>query len=586
MKSLLKKTSFAITLIICCVNPLSAAVNKYALLVGISEYKTKPLAGPVNDVKAMRSTLIKHWNFSSKNIDILLNSRATKSNIVKGIKSLHKKSTTNDEIFIYLSGHGTSRSDKNMSTPLPTTTGAFIPIDVNHIKNVGELISRLLIGKRDLRPLLKKLDDGRRKVFVAIDACYSGNTVRGNFSDERLPSRFMSIKDLLPKRGFGDDLTPMNTADWIMAGENNNNNYPYKNVFYLSASGEHEPAEDIPPAMIEKFPTIDLKPHGAFTDSLLRTLNNRQHSDIDNNGVVTYAELKKTVQNIMRQNKFSHTPQSLPSLAEDTNNLASRPIFGTTRGLVREHKKATIANKPDQSSLKPSVIKSPLPNVKFPGLKVKIDSSLYFLNKTLKSEKSIVIVNNHEDVFLKKHNNDIVLLSPSGDLIYALKDGDIAELETILKRRNWVKKILHKKFEQKFLIEFELYNAGSGSTLIEEQTVSFSIKSSKDAYLLLIGFDPSGVASVLFPYLQKEIVKYPGMAKLSLNNLSTVRAPFGKDLLQLYAFDQLSEEYKQLVAKKFDLESPLATTFEKLINNKNIDKASATLELVTTARVK
>jgi len=49
--------------------------------------------------------------------------------------------------------------------------------------------------------------------------------------------------------------------------EQDSNVYPYKNIYYLSASGEFEAAQDISPAFLSQYPTFDGKPHGAFTDT-------------------------------------------------------------------------------------------------------------------------------------------------------------------------------------------------------------------------------------------------------------------------------------------------------------------------------
>ena len=99
--------------------------------------------------------------------------------------------------------------------------------------------------------------------------------------------------------------------------------------------------------MLERFPTIDGKPHGAFSDTLLQVLNNDINADIDNNGIITYSELKKTVRNKMRLRGFDHTPQGLPSLAEDKGKLASRGIFGhqNAKPITIKKKTKPILNK-------------------------------------------------------------------------------------------------------------------------------------------------------------------------------------------------------------------------------------------------
>ena len=51
-----------------------------------------------------------------------------------------------------------------------------LPYDYNP-KNV---IKTILIGKRDFRPLLAKIDDKVSQGFIVFDACYSKNSIRNN----------------------------------------------------------------------------------------------------------------------------------------------------------------------------------------------------------------------------------------------------------------------------------------------------------------------------------------------------------------------------------------------------------------------
>ena len=87
------------------------------------------LAGPPNDVIALRDVLIKHWGFSSHHITTLLNQDATKRRILEELQLLTKKTQANDHIFIYYSGHGTSAKDQANKIPLPHTSGALLPTD-------------------------------------------------------------------------------------------------------------------------------------------------------------------------------------------------------------------------------------------------------------------------------------------------------------------------------------------------------------------------------------------------------------------------------------------------------------------------
>jgi hypothetical protein len=82
----------------------------YALLVGIDDYPiaSHKLNGCVNDVNAMHEFL--EYRCKSENTQLkvlkLLNSEATKANIVKGFLEHLSSATNNDDAFFYYSGHG------------------------------------------------------------------------------------------------------------------------------------------------------------------------------------------------------------------------------------------------------------------------------------------------------------------------------------------------------------------------------------------------------------------------------------------------------------------------------------------------
>jgi hypothetical protein len=69
-----------------------------------------------------------------------------------------------DRVFIYYSGHGTSRRDELLSLPLPHASGALVPADFKWDSNqsIETQMSQLIVGRRDLRPILARLDQNRQ----------------------------------------------------------------------------------------------------------------------------------------------------------------------------------------------------------------------------------------------------------------------------------------------------------------------------------------------------------------------------------------------------------------------------------------
>ena len=159
---------------------LPAWAENHALLIGIGKYRQRTLEGPPYDVAALYRVLSTQYNFQKINIQTLVNEEATKSAILSEIQRLTHRTRPGDRVFIYFSGHGTSRRDEVLALPLPHTTGALVPadFDADPDQPVEKQLSQLIIGKRDLRPTLELLDRDRQ-VLMVFDTCFSGNTVRG-----------------------------------------------------------------------------------------------------------------------------------------------------------------------------------------------------------------------------------------------------------------------------------------------------------------------------------------------------------------------------------------------------------------------
>ncbi len=318
IRTLLKTAPWIIGIWLACCFPAFSFAENHALLIGIGNYSHMRLEGPIHDVQALSQTLSAHYGFKKKNVRTLINEQAAKSRILEELRRLVRISRPGDHVFIYFSGHGTSRRDALLSLPLPYTSGALVPADFNWNpdQTIEKQISQLIVGKRDLQPILTKLDRDRQ-VLVIFDTCFSGNTVRGvqTVADGRyLPLGTRSIFEAEQDIGsFSDDLK-------------SNEPYPYQNTFYISAATENETARDIRADLLDVYPTIDGNPHGALTDSLLRVLTGQTPVDADNDGRWSQIEFYRAVRSDVRR-RFRQTPQALPREGENTTRLYDRVFF-------------------------------------------------------------------------------------------------------------------------------------------------------------------------------------------------------------------------------------------------------------------
>jgi hypothetical protein len=604
MSRFLRRSKFAFVIVLLILSSVSSAGN-HALLIGVGEYPSQPLEGPTYDVAALQEVLHERWDFKSSEIKTLVNEQATKNRILTEIDGLYARTKPGDNVFLYFSGHGTSSLDTDIRAPLPTTSGAFIPFDVAGVKTRAELMERLVIGREDLRPRFKEFDDNGRHLFVVIDACYSGNTVRGAFKKNKLPERHLSLNSLVSK-SFGSDLD--SSEQWKDQDETQDY-YPYKNVFYLGASGEHEKAQDIPKRMINDFKTIDNKPHGAFTDTLLQYLYHPSGADQNKDGNVSYAELRQSLQNKMRKRGFSHTPQGLPTIDQDDELLAQRNVFlfserkssqtlSSSTELpgkldsqpVSEYKVEVETSLAADEPLNDNKVESarlnsqPIPNDN--EISVFVDPVFGQVANQLAKAPGLKLVGDNFDLgFVPGKSGEILMINKSGDKVSEIERLSAKVFRDSIDYVVW----LNALFDNASLaanglsVEASFTGAGKTSVAVEGESVGLDIRLPKGGHLLILNYEPGGQINVIYPYSAGEAKKIESNSKVLLHNLMRVKKPFGRDFVQVIAFDEMLPEYRQVLElKNFSYDSVFAKKISTLITDRSYKKAVTVLELVTS----
>lgn len=135
--------------------------NDLAVIIGIENYqniKTKA------DFARNDALLVKEYllalGFQEKNIEFLVNEKATGSNIRKSIEAwLPNHATKDSRVFIYYSGHG---------APDTKGTGYLVPYDgdPSYIKITGYSMNTLLKNLQKIKAF---------ETIVIVDACFSGS---------------------------------------------------------------------------------------------------------------------------------------------------------------------------------------------------------------------------------------------------------------------------------------------------------------------------------------------------------------------------------------------------------------------------
>ena len=133
--------------------------NTYAVIVGVSQYKDPDnnLNYASKDAMLFRNFLMSEEGGSvpAENICFLINSDATKENIVKNAKALFAKANKKDRVIFYFSGHG-GRS-------------FFAPHDYEFGRNK--------LSYADLKEIFQNAKSMTKLIFA--DACFSGG-LKGN----------------------------------------------------------------------------------------------------------------------------------------------------------------------------------------------------------------------------------------------------------------------------------------------------------------------------------------------------------------------------------------------------------------------
>ena len=161
--------------------------NSHALLIGVKEYqhlpKEKWLDYADRDAKELRNALVHQYGFREQNVVVLLNERATKSNIEVQLSHFAdtEKVKEDDRVLVFFSGHG-----QTVKLPTGGDTGFLVPydakVDLDKPNNAGPYLTSCV--KMDTVWSYLEATPAKHSLIIA-DACYSGLLAKAR-SIERL----------------------------------------------------------------------------------------------------------------------------------------------------------------------------------------------------------------------------------------------------------------------------------------------------------------------------------------------------------------------------------------------------------------
>lgn len=193
----------------------AVAQRKIGLIVAIGEY---PEGGgwrnlsSINDIRYVKAALLQN-GFFEKDIDTLINQKATKMGILKALDDLLKRSGPGDIVVFHFSGHGQQIYDDNGDEAdgydealIPYDAGSYYdPVHYKGEKHLrdDELGAKLNAIRANIGP--------KGSLVVILDACHSGTATRGG---EDFPARGKAEAFTIPgykpdvKISFGSNAAP------------------------------------------------------------------------------------------------------------------------------------------------------------------------------------------------------------------------------------------------------------------------------------------------------------------------------------------------------------------------------------------
>lgn len=542
--------------------PCSLKAANHALLIGIGTYKydeeISSLKGPKNDVARLKKVLFTQYGFS--NIITLINEQATKKAILENIEKLGNDSRQGDKLLIYYSGHGTGQKDTSHTLPLPYDSGAILPWDCKTGDDftMQEIMDSLIIGKRDLSDgILKQIDrtitkndknGEKRKILVVFDSCFSGMAVRA--IGEGYASSNKRYANLTCKRGsalgnneFGQDSYGENTIKI--------EDYPYDNIVFLAASGDHESARDIGRDELYKFPELNNKQHGAFTYGLLAALEGRINSAQNAQGQMTVQHFYHAIQETMEPH-FRQTPNFLPQNQDKATWLANMVFF--------EKLPPAATASTDQPTDQPT-------NLPLGNIRVSVEPQYTEISTLLAQCQGIDLVKKHEDFSIVQDLNEPVMRSSNKHCIVRFGNSAPNIIAKRIKAYANVLPLIKFKYDKKaFSTKVSLSESSAKKVLLLGEEFQIKVRTEKKAWVVMLSIDSGGKVNILYPFYKDNFIAlHPGRSiRMPENDLVEVVKPLGADIIKAFFYLKKPRGYEVIMDKEDIL--PGSPTYAALLS--------------------
>ena len=155
----------------------------YALLAGINKYtkRVRPLKGCIDDVQDVKEFLETHFSDFELHIEALIDSQASRGNIIRGFRNHLGQAGEQDAVLFYFSGHG-SRVEAPLAFEEYEPDGCHESL----VCYDSRLKNGLDLADKELAVLFSEVAAKRPHILAIFDCCHSGSGVRdpGDFLPE------------------------------------------------------------------------------------------------------------------------------------------------------------------------------------------------------------------------------------------------------------------------------------------------------------------------------------------------------------------------------------------------------------------
>lgn len=288
-----------------------AAAERFALLVGVSEYPGlrqqgltgKDLKGPRNDVRLLSDTL-KHMGFPAVNIRVVADgveglpvaAQPTRAGILAAFDELVGRLQPGDFLFVHFSGHGAQQPERDAGQEADGMDEVFLPRDAG-LWDAASRSVRNAITDDEIAERLSRAAARGAGVWSVFDTCHSGSMTRGSIAARGLTSRELGIP--LAPRSASDPVQalrkrPLDTASGA------------RSVAFFATTAQSTTAE-FRPSLLQNV-------HGLFTYVLVEGLRSFPG--------VTYRQLGEFIQ--QRYGALAMAEAGVPTFEGDLDV----PLFG------------------------------------------------------------------------------------------------------------------------------------------------------------------------------------------------------------------------------------------------------------------